>query len=520
MSSTDNHPRITAQDLRWHDGRVVLRLAGLSGESAEYLVLAKSRSGGKVVSSPRIFNASGGLDVSLPAPEELGNGRWDLWLQTIADHVVVAEQRVHAQFDAEAPRHLVKGYAGDYGISVYLTESAHSLALFVARAEQHAGVVAVEDARQAFPRYLRELPLAEDLVLFESFLGKAYAGNPRYIYEALLRSRPDLRCVWAYNGKARIPGDPKVVTRGSAEYYQLLAQAKYRVNNIRFPVNGRKAETVYFQTWHGTPLKRLSFDIEVSGGPEVEARDSLYRESRAWSCLLSENRYCSEVLPRAFRYEGKVLEIGYPLTDVLLNPAVDRASQARALGLPEGKRFILYAPTWRDNKAIAAWQHEFDLNLDLAVVASGLPSDCVLLIKAHHLVAEKLDHASLPDNVRDMSHVEDVNDLCIVADVLVTDYSSVFFDFAVTGRTVLFYCYDLDQYAAETRGLYLDMHTELPGPIVRTTAQLVHELADIDALNARYAERYKAFQQRFCSLNDGQVSRRVVAEVFGGRHAD
>jgi CDP-glycerol glycerophosphotransferase len=463
---------------------------------------------------------SSGREVECIFPEHvvLDVGRWDLWLRP-ADGIDIQCVRIVGEPDTQTERHFYCAIFADLALSAYLTDSEHSLALFVAPIAIHAQVRSVENAKHAYSHHLLNLPVQEDLVLFESFLGKAYAGNPRYIYEELLRSRPDLRCVWAYNGKNLIPGDPQVVTRGSAEYYRLLAQAKYRVNNIRFPVNGRKDETVYLQTWHGTPLKCLSFDIEVSG-PEVEARDSLYLESRAWSFLLSENHYSSEILPRAFRYNGKVLEMGYPLTDVLLDSSIDRDAEVRALGLPEGKRFILYAPTWRDNKAIAAWQHEFDLNLDFAVIADGLPADCILLIKAHHLVSEKLDRASLPGNVVDMSHVEDINDLCLVADALVTDYSSVFFDFAVTGRPVLFYCYDLDVYAMETRGLYMDVHTELPGPIIRTTAELVRELADIDSLRARYAERYRVFQRRFCSLNDGQAARRVVAEVFGSCHAD
>lgn len=506
--------------MQWRSSQVVLTLHGVPAGISRCAVLIKSRVGGRVLASQCVLSPDNKkMDFFLPSPSELGVGRWDLWLQTVSLNGAVNEQRLHGEFDPDEPRHMVVGYVDALGVSVYLTESEHSLALFVAPVLQHKKVVAVENARQAYPRYLRDLSLINNLVLFESFLGKAYAGNPRYIYEELLRSRPDLQCVWAYNGNNHIPGDPHVVTRGSAEYYRLLAQAKYRVNNIRFPVNGRKDETVYLQTWHGTPLKRLSFDIEVSG-PEVEARDSLYLESRAWSFLLSENPYSSEILPRAFRYTGKVLEMGYPLTDVLLDSSVDRDAEVRALGLPKGKRFILYAPTWRDNKAIAAWQHKFDLNLDFTVIANGLPADCILLIKAHHLVSEKLDRTSLPDNVMDMSHVEDVNDLCLVADVLVTDYSSVFFDFAVTGRPVLFYCYDLEVYATETRGLYLDVNTALPGPIVRTTAELVGELADIDSLRARYAKRYSVFQRQFCSLNDGHSARRVVAEVFGSRNVD
>lgn len=460
----------------------------------------------------------GEVECVFPEHVVLDEGRWDVWFRPV-DGLDLRCVRIVGDPDAQSERHFYCTIFADLALSAYLTDSEHSLALFIAPIAMHARVKSIENAKHAYSRHLLNLPIQEDLVLFESFLGKAYAGNPRYIYEELLRCRPDLQCVWAYNGKNHIPGNPHVVTRGSAEYYKLLAQAKYRVNNIRFPVNGRKDETIYLQTWHGTPLKRLSFDIEVSG-PEVEARDSLYLESQAWSLLLSENPYSSEILPRAFRYTGKILEMGYPLTDVLLDSSIDRDAKARALGLPEGKRFILYAPTWRDNKAIAAWQHKFDLNLDFAIIASGLPVDCILLIKAHHLVSERLDRTSLPDNVVDMSHVEDVNDLCLVADVLVTDYSSIFFDFAVTGRPVLFYCYDLEVYATETRGLYLDVNTALPGPIVRTTAELVGELADIDSLRARYVERYSAFQRQFCALNDGHSARRVVAEVFGSRNVD
>ncbi|MHA6494563.1 CDP-glycerol glycerophosphotransferase family protein [Pseudomonas borbori] len=389
-----------------------------------------------------------------------------------------------------------------------------SLALYVDAAEVHAGVTASENARFGFSRYLQELPLIENLVLFESFLGKSYSGNPRYIYEALLTLRPDLRCVWAYSGRQTIPGNPQIIQRGSPEYFRLLAQAKYRVNNVLFAGHGKKAETVYLQTWHGTPLKRLSFDIEVSG-PEVNARDNFYRESRAWSVLLSENAYSTEVFQRAFRYAGPILELGYPLTDPLLQPQ-DQPALCERLGLPAGMRFILYAPTWRDHKAIGAWQHEFDLQLDLQAFAASLAPDQVLLIKAHHLVSQALDAASLPSNVIDMSHLDDINELCMIADVLITDYSSVFFDFAVTGKPILFYCYDLALYASQIRGFYLDVDTDLPGPVAQTTEQLIALLQDVQGVAQRYASRYTGFRQRFCALNDGQVTRRVIQAVFGG----
>lgn len=487
---------------------IVLELV-CSGRRAIRLHLLH-RSGREFLAVP--FDCNGaGQKAHLPKISNLESGRWDLWLEYsdgYRERVLVEEPSTHL-------RHFFNVVIGNVGCSAYRTDSEHSIALFIDLAERHQEVSASEDARQAYPHYLSALPLIGNLVFFESFLGKAYAGNPRYVYEYLLKTRPDLQFVWAYNGNQTIPGSPQVVRRGSADYYRLLAQAAFRVNNIRFPVTGRKEETIYLQTWHGTPLKRLSFDIAVSG-PEVRARDALYDESQDWSLLLSENPYSTEVLARAFRYQGDILEAGYPLTDALINCSASlQSDRRRALELPEDKRLVLYAPTWRDDKSYADWQHEFDLNLDLELVASALPADMLLILKAHHLVSERLDQSLLPANVKDLSHVEDINELCQVADVLITDYSSVFFDFAVTGRPILFYCYDLEHYAKHTRGLYLDVYEDLPGPVVRSTSDLLALLNALVSVKHEYAPRYARFRQRFCALNDGSCSRRVVEHVFG-----
>lgn len=413
------------------------------------------------------------------------------------------------------PRHFLEQRVGAHGLSAYLSDSVGSLVLYVAPHAQHQRMVAAENAKARFGDWLRELPLQEDLVLFESFLGKSYAGNPRYVYEALRELRPDLRCAWAYSGNQPIPGDPPRVVRGSPDYYRLLAQAKYRVNNVLFAAPGRKPETVYLQTWHGTPLKRLSYDIEVAG-PEADARENFYRESRGWSVLLSENSYSTEIFRRAFRYCGPILETGYPLTDPLFNPVLDRAALAARLGLSSDHSFVLYAPTWRDHKPIGAWRFDFDLQLDLQALSSALAPKQTLLVKAHHLVAARLDPDALPANVVDLSHLDDINELCLLADVLITDYSSVLFDYAVTGKPILFYCYDLELYASEIRGFYLDVERDLPGPLARTTAELVALFGDLPTVTAAYAGRYAAFRRRYCALNDGNVARRVIEAVFGG----
>ena len=488
----------------------VIRLV-LDGVPGTTRHLRVSTRDGRLSHQLPVVASAAGPEARLPPAVLAGERplRWDVQVDD-GDGFV----QLRGDVPAGRPRHFFKAVHGAHGISAYLSDSASSLVLFSAPRDQHERAVDAEDARAGFAGMLRELPLQQDLVIFESFLGNQYAGNPRYVYEALRRMRPDLRCVWAYNGAMPIPGDPPRVVRGSAEYYRLLAQARYRVNNVRFPVPGRKTETVYLQTWHGTPLKRLGWDIEVDG-PEATARESFHQESRGWSTLLSPNAYCTTTLRRAFRYGGPVLEAGYPLTDPLLDPGLDRAGVAARLGLPAGRRFVLYAPTWRDHRAVGAWRFDLDLNLDLQAVSAALAPDQVLLIKAHHLVAAGIDPAALPANVLDVSHLEDITELCALADVLVTDYSSVFFDFAVTGRPILFYCYDLDFYASQVRGFYLDMERDLPGPVARTTAELLALLADLPAVVAGHADRYRAFRDSHCALADGRAARRVVEAVFG-----
>ena len=460
--------------------------------------------------------SAGGTDARLPLELLVDERplRWDVQIDDAAGDGFV---QLGGTAPSGRPRHFFRAAHGAHGISAYLSDSAASLVLFSAPREQHERTVEVEDARAGFADMLRELPLQDDLVLFESFLGKGYAGNPRYIYEALREMRPDLRCVWAYTGSASIPGDPQRVARGSAEYYRLLAQAKYRVNNIMFAAHGRKPETRYLQTWHGTPLKRLGRDIEVAGPGSIDPTrfEAESRESAVWTTLLSGNGYSSGIFRRAFGYPGEMLEAGYPLTDPLLDPGLDREAIATRLGLPAGHRFVLYAPTWRDHRPVGHWRFDFDLQLDLAAVAAVLEPDQILLVRAHHLVAAGLDEATLPPNVRNVSHVDDATDLCAIADVLVTDYSSLFFDYAVTGRPILFYCYDLELYASQVRGFYLDPETDLPGPVARDTGQLLELLRDLPAVQARHAARYAGFRERFCAWNDGQAARRVVQAFFG-----
>ena len=175
------------------------------------------------------------------------------------------------------------------------------------------------------------------------------------------------------------------MVRYTEEWFELLARAEYVVNNANFPFFFRKAQQqVYVQTWHGTPLKRIANDIADKRYFSMTYQRTMQREARLWDHLVSPSPYCSEILPRAFDYTGKVMESGYPRNDTLLSEDRDSSrAQAvrRRLGIREDHRVLLYAPTWRDS-ARAAGGHSKVLHLEPAELVAALP-DTVVLVRGH-----------------------------------------------------------------------------------------------------------------------------------------
>lgn len=219
------------------------------------------------------------------------------------------------------------------------------------------------------------------------------------------------------------------------------------------------------------------------------------------------------VLRRAFGYGGEVLECGYPRNDLLYAP--DRAKVAAAvrerLAIPEGRRVVLYAPTWREDQPRKGGKYAPDLHLDLEQARETLGDDQVLLVRRHYLVG-----GSVPDTdfVRDVSRHPDVAELLLISDVLVTDYSSIMFDFAQTGRPMLFHTYDLAHYRDTLRGFCFDFEHRAPGPLIPDSAGIVAALRDPDAATAGHREAYEQFREAFCDLDDGTAAARVVDRML------
>ena len=369
----------------------------------------------------------------------------------------------------------------------------------------------------------QKMRIREDWVFVESFFGKSYSDSPKYLYEYLYDKYGDqYRFIWCLNRRTReVKGRPSICRRHSLRYVYYTARAKYFICNTRQPAWFKKRkETVFVETWHGTPLKKLAFDLEDIHAVSQDHKKLFYSQSKEWDYLVSANRFSTDVFERAFCFpREKIIETGYPRNDILYSEHAGRIAEEvkRELGIPKGKRVILYAPTWRDNQFYEKAKYKFTLVLDLERMRREFGNDSVLLLRTHYYIADRLELSGLDDFVYNGSGYGDVSRLYLVSDICIPDYSSVFFDFANLKRPLLFFAYDLEDYKEEIRGMYLDMEKELPGPVVQTNDELIDALRHLDEVTEQYRERYERFYDKFCHIDDGNAAERVVQAVFGGR---
>ena len=315
----------------------------------------------------------------------------------------------------------------------------------------------------------------------------------------------------------KIPGNTKTGKKYSLKYFKLAATSKYWLTNTRQPaLLSKRKDQILISTWHGTPLKKLGFDMGNLYLDDPKSKFNYKKDSSEWNYLISPNRFTTEKLRSSFAYEGEVLEYGYPRNDILYNyddELVDRIKGS--LKLPKDKKVILYAPTWRDDESYDIGKVRFNLKLDLNKLMESLSDEYIILIRTHYFISNNLDLSDFRDFAFDVSKYEDIAELYLISDMLITDYSSVFFDYANLKRPILFYTYDLDKYSSMLRGFYLDIHSEVPGPLLFTTDEVIEAIKNINQVNDEYHDRYNEFYERFCSIDDGNASKRIVEKIWG-----
>ncbi|MCJ1782816.1 bifunctional glycosyltransferase family 2 protein/CDP-glycerol:glycerophosphate glycerophosphotransferase [Mammaliicoccus sciuri] len=370
-----------------------------------------------------------------------------------------------------------------------------------------------------------KLPIKENTVLYESFLGRNYSDSPKAIFNYLLENEPKKwNHVWILNDKKIVENEPefknsnvKIIRRFSWEYFMYVTISKYFVLNMRQPKwLYKKPEQVLLSTWHGTPLKKLVFDMDNVTSANKNYKKDFYEQSRNWDYLIAANKYSEDIFNSAFMYPREdILTYGYPRNDILTNHTEEyKNGLKKKLGIPVHKKVILYAPTWRDDQFHGPGQYKFLMQLDLQRLREELGDEYVVALRMHYFISDNLDLSEFKNFAFDFSRYNDINDLYISSDILITDYSSVFFDFANLRKPILFYTYDLEKYKDVLRGFYIDMNKDLPGPLLFDSEEVIDSIKNIETVENDYQDKYDEFYNKYCSLDDGKATERVVKEVF------
>ncbi|MFI6941643.1 CDP-glycerol glycerophosphotransferase family protein [Streptomyces sp. NPDC050418] len=491
------------------DPTLVVRKWGGAAEKSLPLEVAEDGSF-RVVFHPA---AHPGLSGTLP----LQSGRWDFWLRTtdaetgLVLNVPFKTDRLVAQAfpltaEVRGRRYALETQGPDFP----------NLYCYSHLAPDEEGPYRGKKLRREIYHASRTAKPLRDSVLYVSYNGKQYSDSPKSVQAELARRGADLEHLWVVrDGQVELPEGVTPVRLWGREWYEALATCRYIVTNAHLPDwLQRRDGQVIVQTWHGTMLKKIGLDIAA---PKFDPGylERLPREVRNWSLLVSANRFSTPILERAFGYEGEILESGYPRNDLLHAP--DREQQAdrvkHRLGIPAGKKVVLYAPTWRDDQSHGRGQFRFDLRLDLAEARESLGDDHVVLVRRHSNAVDAVPGAG-DGFVFDVSEYPDISELYLIADLMITDYSSVMFDYAHTGRPMLFFTYDLEHYRDTLRGFYFDFEAEAPGPLLTTSSEVLQAVRDIDSVREKYADAYGQFRRRFCEFGDGESARRVADRML------
>ncbi|MEU3774159.1 bifunctional glycosyltransferase family 2 protein/CDP-glycerol:glycerophosphate glycerophosphotransferase [Streptomyces sp. NPDC032472] len=362
----------------------------------------------------------------------------------------------------------------------------------------------------------RALPV-KDIVVYDVHQGLGGGDSPRAIHEELVRRGEKLDHVWLVrDGRTEVPSTARAVQYDSAECWDVLARARYYVVNDSVPRHFlRRSGQVVVQTWHGTPIKEIGHDFIHDYYTSPDVLDGLEHDSAQWTLLASPSSYATPILKRALGYQGEVIESGAPRADALVRPDAKRIAEVkRRLGLPEDKKVVLYMPTWRENREGFSGGYKLDLQIDLDAARRELGEDHVLLVRGHHKVNEQVRDRVRDGFVIDVNRWPDPTDLLLVADVLITDYSAVMFDFALTDRPILLFTYDLKHYRTTLRALNFDLEEKAPGPLLADSASLIEAVRNADALGDQYKDARAAFRAEFCDLDDGRAAERVVDRML------
>lgn len=358
----------------------------------------------------------------------------------------------------------------------------------------------------------------ESLALYAAYWYRGVTCNPAAIARKAAELAPHIRPVWVIEPARThlVPPGTEYVVAGTPAYYRALARARYLVNNVNWPNRiAKRPGTTHVMTHHGTPLKMMGIDqLDHPAAALDQDFASQMRRADRWDYSISANAHSTIAWSRAYPCDYETLEVGYPRNDRLATATEAGVAAVRAeLGIPAGKRVVLYMPTHRE------WLPSGTQVLEVERLAEALGPDTVLLVRAHYfnVPAATAGEPAVTGGLVDVSGHPVVEDLYLAADVLLTDYSSAMFDYAVLDRPIVIFAPDWDVYR-DLRGVYFDLMDKPPGAIARAYPELVEIFRSGAYRDDATAKIRRAFRERFCYLDDGHAAERVVRRVFLNDH--
>lgn len=357
----------------------------------------------------------------------------------------------------------------------------------------------------------RFLPKNSKKIVYYSYWGDQVACSPKAIYEKIQKNNKDYKNIWILNDiNTPIEGNSVKVKKNSLKYWYHLATAKYFVQNTNMPVwykkrNGQRE----IQTFHGTFMKTMGFDTpEFKFETRQHKIDEFQKKVDNWDYISTPSSYMEDKARSAFNIDVKSINAGFPRNDMIFESLTQTNEIKEKLSIPADKKVVLYAPTWRESKSS-------DINMDIDYMQKTLGDNFILLIRAHYMVSNNMDIRKNYPFAINVSNYPSVEELYAISDVLITDYSSVMFDYAYLKKPMIFYAYDLEKYLYGERGVYLDYENIVPGPVVKTTQEIIDNLKDYNNLEYKYKEKYKLFYNEFCQYGrNGDSASKVIEELI------
>lgn len=367
-----------------------------------------------------------------------------------------------------------------------------------------------------YQQWLKE-PLLDKTVVWSSYWGKGnkFESNPGALYQYFKDVHPEYDNVIVLadvisDYKDIFPG-AKVISFNTKEYWYYLAKAKYFVNDVNFEENARvkRADQVEIQTMHGTPLKKMGFDVLSDWSDKTY--NNYLRKNKNWDYLVVPSDYVAEISMKAYEVQPNLLKTGYPRNDLLLasKDNLNLSSLRENLNIPINKKIILYAPTWR-----IKGQTDINSYIDLQSLYENIPDDMIILIRSHTYEKWINLNGKFQDKIRYAPQDASIEDLYLASDAVITDYSSVMFDYALLDKPMMFFAFDYNEYIQE-RGLNIDLKSIAPGPFIEHQKELEKWLNKTDLINTEYGGKIEKFKQAFSQFDVGNASKEIVKAVWG-----